>query len=196
MFFTTDSPEPSNHNCGAPVWTRRTPTPTSAKRLMIDKYHAGSSNPMRFQSRHAPTKVERHPSPRSISDANPARRLWRQSAPSVANRTTPASAVPNAAPTARENCTDPAADPSIPGGAEFWTVTCTTPMTDPMKSADDSRARLANCRTATDVSSKTIKASQEQHQVDRDQSKRRENRSTPRPAHQTARSQAIRRRSR
>ena len=39
------------------------------------------------------------------------------------------------APTARENCTEPAAAPSILGPAADWTVTFTTPMTVPMNSA-------------------------------------------------------------
>jgi len=53
----------------------------------------------------------------------------------VENKTAATMAVPKAAPTERENCTIAAPVPSIRCPATAWTVTCTTPMTVPMKQA-------------------------------------------------------------
>ena len=48
--------------------------------------------------------------------------VWGSIAVRAAKSTAPTVAVPNAAPTERENCTEAAADPSILGPATIWTV--------------------------------------------------------------------------
>jgi len=57
------------------------------------------------------------------------------------NKTVATEAVPNAAPTERENCTMAAPVPSICWPATACTVTCTTPMTVPMKHARQPNAQ-------------------------------------------------------
>ena len=61
--------------------------------------------------------------------------VLRSVAARIENKIAATVAVPNAAPTERENCTMAAPVPSMRGPATVCTVICTTPMTVPMNSA-------------------------------------------------------------
>ena len=121
--------------CAAPVSSRSAGRPRPRSRPSSGRRpgRRAKSRPARRRGagrQRARTRPARAAGPRPAG-----RRRRRRVSDNVAKSTAPTSAVPSAAPSVRENCTDAAAAPSRFWPATACTVTCTTLMTVPMKRA-------------------------------------------------------------